>query len=197
MANPPPPPEVDHDSKPTIFSVGHSTRPFDHLIGLLSPHQIELAVDIRSRPWIKHAPHFNQDQLRNGLAQHGISYLWLGEHLGQRPEGDQYYDPDGYALYDVISREPWFMKAIGRVEYEADRQNVALLCLEEQPERCHRFHLVGRVLTERGAELHHLRHTGVIETQGTVSQRLGEGQGSLLDGDTTQVWRSPEPMQSK
>jgi uncharacterized protein (DUF488 family) len=183
----------DRGTGVTLKTLGHAHDPLERFINALKDHQIGLVIDVRSRPWIKRAQHFNREALDPALDEKGIDYLWLGEHLGQRPEGDQFYDGEGYALYEPISQEPWFLKAIGRVEYEAERRRLALVCLEEEPERCHRYHLLGRVLVERGAEVEHIRRDGRIESQSEVAQRLGEAQTSLLN-ELNEVWRSPEPM---
>lgn len=180
--------------KTTIHTVGHSTRPLKDFLDVLTANEIALAIDVRSVPFVKHAPHFRQEQISVSLPGSGIEYLWLGEHLGQKPEGDEYFDDEGHALYEVISKEPWYMKAIGRVEYEAERRPTAIFCLEEPPERCHRYHLLGRTLVDRGAEVLHLRLDGSTESQSQVAQRLGEGQASIFGDSESEVWRSPEPM---
>jgi hypothetical protein len=180
--------------RPTILTIGHSHDPLDAFLERLKRHEIALVVDVRSRPWIRRAEHFNREALAPALEDRGFDYLWLGEHLGQRPEGDQFYDHEGHTLYDRVVLEDWFLKAIGQVEYEAERRQVVLMCLEEEPERCHRYHLLGRILTKRSASaVVHVRRDGRVETQAQVAQRLGEGQASLFAA-APEVWRSPEPM---
>lgn len=176
----------------TVYTVGHSHDPEAQFLALLRQHGISLVVDVRSRPWIKRAQHFNREAIEPALRAVEIDYLWLGDHLGGRPDCDRFYDSEGYALYQPISEEPWFMKAIGQVEYEAERRAVALVCLEEEPERCHRYHLLGRALRARELEVCHLRRDGQIESQAAVAERLGEGQTSLLAGEP--VWRSLTPQ---
>jgi uncharacterized protein (DUF488 family) len=178
----------------TVGTVGHAHHPFEHYVELLQQHDIALVVDVRSRPYIRHAPHYNREALDPALTERGFEYLYLGEHLGQRPEGDRFYDDEGHTLYGEVAKEPWFLKAIGRVEFEAERQRVVLTCLEEEPERCHRYHLLGKVLCDRGARVLHVRRDGTVESQQEVSQRRGEGQASLFGDAEPQMWRSPDPM---
>jgi uncharacterized protein (DUF488 family) len=182
------------DDGPLIYTIGHSQQPIEQLIDQLQRRSIALAVDVRSTPWLRFGKQFNKEPLEDALSGAGIDYLWLGAHLGQKPEGDQFYDSAGYALYDRISDQPWFLKALGQVEYEAERRDPALLCVEEAPEECHRYHLLGRVLVERGSHVVHLRRDGRAEPQGQVAHRLGEGQESLLSDSASPVWRSPKPM---
>jgi uncharacterized protein (DUF488 family) len=177
---------------PTVYTLGHAQGTFDNFAEALLAREITLAVDVRSKPWLKWAKQFNKEEVEALLPQAGIEYLWLGEHLGGRPEGDQFYDAENHALYQPISEQLWFLKAIGRVEYEAERRNVALFCVEELPEKCHRFHLLGRVLHARRANVLHLRGSGTAESQANVAERIGEGQMQLLE--TGSVWRSLEPQ---
>jgi uncharacterized protein (DUF488 family) len=179
-------------SSPTVFTFGHGQGRFEEFTDALAVREITLVVDVRSKPWLKWAKQFNKEEMEALLPRAGIEYLWLGEHLGGRPDGDQFYDADDHALYQPISEQPWFLKAIGQVEYEAERRGVALVCVEELPEKCHRYHLLGRVLREREMNVAHIRRNGASESQSAVAERIGEGQASLLGA--TPVWRSPEPQ---
>ena len=49
--------------QPTIWTVGHSTRPIDEFIDLLRAHEIRLLVDVRTIPRSRHNPQFNTDRL--------------------------------------------------------------------------------------------------------------------------------------
>jgi len=174
-----------------VHTLGHAHHSLDHFFSVLGQHGIELLVDVRSRPGAKHAPHFNRRRLEGELTGRSIDYLWLGNHLGGRPDDDRFYDAHGYALYKPISEQEWFMKAIGKVEYEAERRPTVLVCLEEEPERCHRYHLLGKVLVERELEVAHVRRDGSTESHDQVFERLGEGQIPLI-GET--VWKSLTPQ---
>jgi uncharacterized protein (DUF488 family) len=177
----------------TVWTVGHVHHSWDHYRELLESVGIKLVVDVRSRPYSRYAEQFNREQLEPALERIGLEYLWLGQRLGQRPRGEEFYDAEGYVLYERLAAQKWFLKDIGRIEYEASQQRVALTCLEEEPERCHRYWLLGKFLVERGAEVCHLRHDGLVERQGDIDHRLGLTQVSLFT-QTPSVWRSPMPM---
>jgi uncharacterized protein (DUF488 family) len=178
----------------TVWTLGHAHHPFDYYVQLLGKHNIERVVDVRSVPYAKHAPHFNRDDFEHALSKRDIGYLYLGAYLGQRPSEARFYDDDGHTLYEELVKERWFLKAIGQVEHEAAQQRLALTCIESKPEECHRYHLLGKVLAERGAAVVHIHRDGSLETQQDVGQRLNEGQGALFDDEEPQVWRSPTRM---
>jgi uncharacterized protein (DUF488 family) len=50
--------------RPTIFTIGHSTRSVDDLVELLDAFGVRQIVDVRSIPKSRHNPQFNKDELR-------------------------------------------------------------------------------------------------------------------------------------
>ena len=65
----------------SIFTIGHSNRPFDDFQVLLEEFQIQVLADVRSFPSSRKFPHFNQDTLRDLLGAQRIQYVWF-EALG-------------------------------------------------------------------------------------------------------------------
>ena len=86
------------------MSIGHSTHPLEGFVGLLRQHRVEVVVDVRTSPFSRFNPQFNRDNLLLGLREAGIRYLFLGEELGGKPDGDEFYDP----------RRPCSIRPVGR-----------------------------------------------------------------------------------
>jgi uncharacterized protein (DUF488 family) len=152
-----------------VFTVGHSNHPAEKFIRLLQRYGIEILIDIRSHPFSRHAPQFNGRALETVLSKDGIGYLFLGEELGGRPEGEEFYDAKGRVDYALVGRSRPFLDGISRLEKEIGARTVALLCSEENPARCHRRLLVGRALEERGITLLHIRGDGSLETENEMN----------------------------
>ena len=133
--------------------------------------RIEALVDVRSRPYSRHAPHFNIEDLRATLSGYGIGYLFLGLELGGRPAGEEFYDMRGRVDYLRVERSRPFLDGIHRLEREILNCRVALLCSEEDPAGCHRRLRVGRVLSERGVAVRHIRGDGDVQTEGEAAGR--------------------------
>ena len=148
-----------------VFTIGHSNHSAQKLAGLLKRYGIEVLVDTRSRPYSRHAPHFNARAIEASLSKNGIEYLFLGRELGGRPDEEMFYDGKGRADYALIGRSRTFLDGISRLENEIRVRTVVLLCSEEDPARCHRRLLVGRTLEERGFMLRHIRGDGSVETE--------------------------------
>lgn len=164
-----------------IWTIGHSNLSFEEFVALLTGEGIEVVVDVRSYPYSRFAPQFNREAVQGVLHAHGVRYLFLGDELGGRPAKEEHYDSDGHALYGPMSEEPEFGRAISRVIEGAADHRIALVCSEADPESCHRRLLVGKVLTERGLQLHHIRRDGSVEVetevdlQGELSLRSSQG----------------------
>ena len=149
-----------------MFTIGHSSHSAQKLAGLLKGYGIEVLVDTRSRPYSRHAPHFNRNAIEAALSGDGIGYLFLGKELGGWPDGEEFYDEKGRVDYGLLGRSRPFLDGISRLEREIHARTIALLCSEEDPGRCHRRLLVGRALLGRGITLLHIRGDGSIETEG-------------------------------
>jgi uncharacterized protein (DUF488 family) len=169
---------------PGLFTIGHSNLALDDFLGLLQQHGIQAVADVRTVPRSRYVPHFSAGPLRDALAERGIAYLPMGRELGGRPEGGELYDADGHVLYGRLAATPAFRHGIDRVLAGAQAQRIALLCSEEDPARCHRHLLIGRVLRERGVAVTHLRRDGRLETEADLAARETSeaAQGTLFSG---------------
>ena len=159
----------DASGRRSVFTIGHSNHSAEKFVGLLKGHGIEVLVDTRSRPYSRHAPHFNAGDIEATLSGDGIGYLFLGLELGGRPKGEEFYDAEGRVNYALVKRSQPFLDGIHRLEKEIQARRVALLCSEEDPAGCHRRLLVGRVLGERGVVVRHIRGDGSVQTEGEAA----------------------------
>jgi uncharacterized protein (DUF488 family) len=185
------------DVTPGLFTIGHSNVALDDFLSLLQQHGVQAVADVRTVPRSRYVPHFNAGQLRDALAQCDVSYLPFGRELGGRPEGTGFYDAHGHVLYGRLATSPAFQEGIGRVLASAQTQRIALLCSEEDPARCHRHLLIGRVLRARGVAVAHIRRDGRIETESDLAAReiSHAPPDTLFDGDPgDRQWRSPRPV---
>ena len=172
-----------------VFSVGHSDHPLDVFVGLLRMHDIHLVADIRSQPYSAHAPQYNIGSLRRRLGEAGFQYVYLGDELGGRPRDARFYDPTGRVMYSLVARSPDFLRGINDLEEAARKLRVAMLCSEENPSVCHRHLLVGRVLSERGGRILHIRRDGRLQT-GEELTPLSGGQTGLFNESEDVEWKS-------
>src|SRR4051812_44708825 len=69
---------------PTIWTVGHSTRPLDDFLSVLAAHEIELVADVRRFPGSRRLPQYSAPAFEESLATHGVAYRWLPALGGRR-----------------------------------------------------------------------------------------------------------------
>ena len=184
---------------PRLWSVGHSTHPIERFIDLVRLCGVDRVVDVRSSPFSRFNPQFNRHSLRRDLHSAGIGYLFMGETLGGKPEGDEFYDSEGHLLYGRMAESPVFESGMARLNRRAERSRVAVMCSEEDPAGCHRFLLITRVLHGQGIAVTHVRGDGTTQVTEAVeafpdwSDPVYE-EVSLLDGSTRSSWRSTRPV---
>jgi uncharacterized protein (DUF488 family) len=66
----------------TIATVGHSNKSIEQFTDLLTDANVNMIIDVRSRPQSRFCPWFNRARLEAELKVVGIGYVWLGNKLG-------------------------------------------------------------------------------------------------------------------
>jgi uncharacterized protein (DUF488 family) len=177
-----------------VYTVGHSSHPFEEFLKLLGDHGVAVLVDVRSAPYSKYAPQFDREVLQRTLNAAEIKYLFLGGELGGRPKNQAYYDEEGHAVYSRMTTDPAFVAGIERLERGMANYRLALMCGEEDPAHCHRRLLVARILIERGHDVLHIRGDGRVESDEDVASQSGKSlvneQPSLFAELDEDQWRS-------
>jgi len=166
-----------------VFTIGHSTHTYERFIELLRGAGVTAVADIRTSPHSRHFPQFNRGSLEAKLRADGIAYSFLGEELGGRPKGRQYYR-DGVADYERMATAGEFERGLKRVIDGTKKYRIALMCAEQDPLDCHRCLLVARALQDCAMKAGHILPDGQIVSQTEIEDRLlsmsGRGQDDLF-----------------
>lgn len=140
----------------TVWTVGHSTRELDELVGLLREHGITRLVDIRTVPGSRHNPQYGQEALRAGLAEHGVDYVHLpglgGLRHGRRDSVTTGWRNASFRGYADYMQTAEFADAVEDLLALAAERRTVLMCAEAVPWRCHRS-MVGDALLVRGVRV--------------------------------------------
>ena len=147
----------------TVWTVGHSSRPWEEFLALLRPERIEAVADVRRHAGSYKHPQYGPERLPAGLAAAGIGYEPLPELGGRRrPRPDSpnavWRNPSFRGYADHMTTEE-YARGRGRLLRLAAEKRVALLCSEAVWWRCHRA-LIADDLKAAGATVLHVMAPG-------------------------------------
>jgi uncharacterized protein (DUF488 family) len=155
----------------SLFTIGHSNHSPEKFVELLQIHRVTALADVRSAPYSRYLPHFNQSALQTYLQTSDIRYVFLGEELGARPDNPNCY-VEGKATYEKIAATEAFQQGITRLLKGVENYRIALMCAEKDPITCHRAVLVCQHLTPFNLEIEHIHSDGELEFHKDLEERI-------------------------
>jgi len=164
-----------------LYTIGHGTRKAEDFLALLQQYHTKYLLDVRTRPYSRFNPQYNQKQLKSFLEQNGITYVFMGDTLGGRPNDPSVYDITGAIDYNALQKTNYFKEGIDRVKTALNKKlDVAIMCSERKPSECHRSRLIGRVLFDEGIKINHIDDNGAIKDQTEVMNEVRKQSGKGL-----------------
>jgi uncharacterized protein (DUF488 family) len=119
-----------------LCSIGYQNlKSVETLQNILQEKEIKILLDVRSRPYGRKAS-FNKKILEISLPAAGIDYIWAGKTLGGFSEINE---------GDIKKLAEWQK---GRI--------ACLMCMEADPDRCHRKNEIARRLKKYGVLVNHI-----------------------------------------
>jgi uncharacterized protein (DUF488 family) len=177
-----------------IFTIGHSTRSVEELLGILQERGVTQVIDVRRFPRSATNPQFNSDNLEAALLRAGLHYVHL-EALGGRRSRIAGVDPSLNAGWEVkafhnFADYAWtqpFLDGLESLLALASKRSSAVMCAEAVWWRCHRRIITDHLLA-RGVTVVHLGAAvdptpasltsfAVVGQDGRVSYPSGNGHG--------------------
>ena len=137
-----------------VYTIGHSTRSFEELVGLLRAYDVATLVDVRTVPRSRHNPQFNRDALMVEMPAAGIGYVHLAR-LGGLRKGTGADSPNtgwrnaSFRAYADYMQTDDFRRGLEELRALTANGPIALMCAEAVPWRCHRS-LIADALLVRG-----------------------------------------------
>ena len=144
---------------PSVFTIGHSTRPLAEFVQLLQAHGVTQVVDVRSVPRSRHNPQFNQETLPQALQAAGIGYIHLPglgglRHTRADSPNKAWRNASFRGFADYMQTDD-FNAGLVQLLGLAGQGQVVLMCAEAVPWRCHRS-LIADALVVRGIAVEHI-----------------------------------------
>ncbi len=154
---------------PTIFTIGHSTRPIGEFLTLLQQVCVNLLVDVRSIPRSRTNPQFNSDALRKTLAGVGISYRHLPALGGLRhrkkgaaPSLNSFWQVAAFRNYADYAATETFRTGLDELRTLSCDNRCAIMCAEAVWWRCHR-RIIADYLLAQGVPVMHIMGRNKID----------------------------------
>lgn len=139
-----------------IFTIGYEGAVMPEFIAALKKAGVERVIDVRALP-LSRRPGFSKSPLRAALEESGIEYVHL-KALGTPAEGRAAARSGRHAdlerIYAGQLELPEAMMQSAQMVELAREKPSALLCMEREPEHCHRTLLLKAVASD--ADVIHL-----------------------------------------
>src|SRR3990172_1376514 len=150
-------------SRPTIWSIGHSTLSFEAFLALLREHGIQALADVRHFPSSTRAPWADARGLRETLP--GVGFLYRpfvdlgGFRTAREDSANLAMRNAGFRGYADHMGTEVFERALADLLSLARGSRTAIMCAEAVPWKCHRS-LLSDALVARGVQVVHILGPG-------------------------------------
>ena len=151
-----------------VWTIGYEKQRIDRFIATLQAAGIRRVVDVRDVAW-SHNPSYAKKKLEASLTRAGIGYTHLralgnpkaGREAFKTGEAEQFQDVFGARLASDESQA-----ALVQLKQLAGAERTCMMCLESDPQRCHRL-LICEALQRDGVEIRHLIEPDLFRRAGT------------------------------
>lgn len=147
----------------TLWTIGHSTRPWEEFVALLRENRIACVADVRRFAGSRRNPQFSPLAMGPALGDAGIDYLPMPDLGGRRdPAADS---PNGawrvaaFRGYADNMATQEFVQARMQLMEQAHASRTTVMCAEAVWWRCHR-RLIADDFTARGWQVLHIMAPG-------------------------------------
>jgi uncharacterized protein (DUF488 family) len=152
-----------------FFTIGHSTRTIEEIVGLLRLAEVGVVADVRTVPKSRTNPQYNKDVLPAALEAVQIGYRHFPELGGLRsrskeiaPEVNGFWQNASFHNYADHGLSEEFQTALEQLIEMGRARRCAIMCAEAVWWRCHR-RIIADHLLARGEQVFHLMGSDRIE----------------------------------
>ena len=168
-----------------FFTLGHSTRPIDEFVALLTSAEVKLVVDVRTVPRSRTNPQFNRDIFPSSLAAHGIAYEHFaalgglrGKQPGISPDVNSFWENASFHNYADYALSEEFRSGLEKLHALGHATRSTIMCAESLWWRCHR-RIITDYLIAAGEEVFHILGPGHVEQAHLTPAARVEQDGTL------------------
>jgi uncharacterized protein (DUF488 family) len=169
-----------------FFTIGHSTRPLDEFVDLLSNAGVRLIADVRSVPRSRTNPQYNSEALAEALSEFKIDYKHIaalgglrGQNHAVLPEVNAFWQNRSFHNYADYAMTDAFRSGLTELRELGKATRCAVMCAEAVWWRCHRRIIADYLIVAGETVFHILSHNHIEQAKITPQAKIGPD-GSLI-----------------
>lgn len=150
-----------------VYTIGHSTRTFAEVIGMLRNFGVDTLVDVRSFPSSRKYPQWNLPRIEEAMPP-DMDYLWLRDLGGRRhtpagtPSPNDGWQVKAFRDYADYMSTDSLKRCLRELLEVAEKSTPAIMCAEAVPWRCHR-RLIADALLVKGIPVYNIMSASSIK----------------------------------
>ncbi len=157
-----------------VYTIGYTGFNIESFINILKKYNISCVIDVRSSPFSRRYPSYNQADIKAELVKHNILYRNYIDEFGARQTNPQFLT-NGYVDFKKFRKSAQFLSGVDKLRKGIELQyTFCLLCAEVDPMTCHRSILLSKGLVDLNIKVSHILRNGELETQSQLENRLVE-----------------------
>ncbi|NPA53016.1 MAG: DUF488 domain-containing protein [Aquificae bacterium] len=123
-----------------LFTIGYSGFfEIEKFLKVLKQNQINLVIDIRTFPYSKTFPNYDQKPLKTFLKKHEIDHMFLGTYLGGQKI--KTLVKQGITSTQALLKDKDIKKGMKTLYKLSREKRVSIMCAEKEPFDCHRLYI--------------------------------------------------------
>lgn len=177
-----------------VYTIGHSEHSKEEFIEMLRHAGIDFLADVRAFPYSKKHPQFNGESMKGWLKSKGVGYEHMTALGGRRgsssivgPTLNAGWNNDSFHNYADYTLSEEFSDGIKTLIEKVENHNVAYMCSESHPARCHRL-LISNWLKAHDFEVIHIVNQSKDKIELTPHELGKWGAMPILEKDQTVVY---------
>ena len=123
----------------TVYTIGHGTKSATEISSICKNNNINLLVDVRSKPFSKYNPSCNKNMFEKESIPDRFKYIWMPALGGLYPED---YSHHGKELKKLIQ--------------DYSNYTICIMCSESDYKNCHRYSSLTKELMQMNINVVHL-----------------------------------------
>lgn len=156
----------------TVYTIGYSGFKLKDFIDTIHENEINLVVDVRSKPYSQYYSDFNKENMEKVLTNEHVFYRNYATEFGAR-QTNSLFHKRGYMDFELFSQSDSFLDGFDKIEKNIEKGfTPVLMCAEKDPFNCHRAILVSRAFFLSGYQIKHIMPNRMTITQVELESRL-------------------------